>query len=228
MSTKIERFYAFMLKERTRNFTAFIFYILFISMVVKIRLPLILTIIQYIIAILIIFFCFPIYQNEYFVKIYEENRGELGKNIIKEANKIAKEILVFIPILLISSYVTSAILVGQPANQIRINESFYEAPILNSIEGIIIAPITEEFICRFLPYKFIKNKILYIVISSLVFAALHVVNNPNPFYYIWFYMIRPLYYGYRYHKTKDILVPISMHSFNNLISTLLFVLSTQS
>lgn len=90
---------------------------------------------------------------------------------------------------------------------------------------IIIGPIIEEFIFRFLPYRFIKNKILYVIVSTVIFAGMHVLNDPNPFYYIWFYMMRPLYYGYRYHKTKDILVPISMHSLNNLFDVLLFVLS---
>ena len=131
----------------------------------------------------------------------------------------------FIPILLISDCVISFIMVGQPANQTSLDKAFYEAPIFNSILSIIIGPIIEEFIFRFLPYRFIKNKTLYIIVSTVVFAAMHVVNDPNPFYYIWFYMMRPLYYGYRYHKTKDILVPLSMHSLNNLVATLLFVLS---
>ena len=94
-------------------------------------------------------------------------------------------------------------------------------PILKSMLSIIIAPIIEEFVFRLLPHRFIKSPIIYVVISTVVFAAMHVINDPNPFYYIWFYMMGPLYYGYRYHKTKDILVPISMHSFNNLIATLL-------
>lgn len=49
---------------------------------------------------------------------------------------------------------------------------------------------------------------------------MHVIDDPNPFGHIWFYMIDSFYYGYRYYKTNDIWVPISMHGFNNTISFL--------
>lgn len=225
MNTKIERFFTFIMKEKTRKIFAFTCYILFIFMFMQIDLPLAVEFLCFIFSIFIIFFGCTVYMIEWMDKMWEENRGKPGKNIIKEIKKIGKEILMYIPIALISICVTSFIMVGQPANQASLDKSFYEAPIFNSILSIIIAPIIEEFIFRFLPYKFIKNKTLYIIVSAVVFAAMHVVNEPNPFYYIWFYMMRPLYYGYRYHKTKDILVPISMHSLNNLIATLLFVFS---
>lgn len=61
--------------------------------------------------------------------------------------------------------------------------------------------------------------------SAFIFAGMHVLNDPNPFYYIWFYMMNPLYYGYRYYETQDILVPISMHSLHNLIAALPLVFS---
>jgi len=225
MNTKIERFFEFILKEKTRNFLAFVFYILFIVTLTQIGLPLILEIICSIVLLFIALLGCTIYMNDWTDKLFEKTKGKLGKVIIEEFKKISKEIFMFIPILLISKCITSFILVGQPANQIAIEESFSKSPIFVSISAIIIAPIMEEFVFRLIPYRFIKNKTLYVIISSIIFAAMHVVNDTNPFYYIWFYMIRSLYYGYRYHKTKDILVPITMHSLNNLISTLLLVFS---
>lgn len=225
MNTKIGRFFTFIMREKTRKIFAFAFYVLIIVMHMEIDLPLALEIICFIVLMFISLFGSTVYVSEWMDKMYERNRGKLGKSIIQEIKKIAKEILMFIPILLISICVTSFICVGQSANQTNIEQSFYKAPILNSIYAIIIGPIIEEFIFRFLPYKFIKNKALYIIVSTVVFAAMHVLNDPNPFYYIWFYMMRPLYYGYRYHKTKDILVPISMHSLNNLVAVLVFVIS---
>lgn len=225
MNTKIERFFTFIMKEKTRKAFAFIFYVYFIVMLMEIALPLALEIICFIVLMFITLLGCTLYMSEWMNKMYERNRGKLGKNIINEIKKIGKEILMFIPILLISDCVTSFLMVGQSANQTSLDNSFYKAPVLYSILIIIIGPIIEEFIFRFLPYSFIKNKTLYIIVSTMVFAAMHVINDPNPFYYIWFYMMRPLYYGYRYHKTKDILVPLSMHSLNNLIATLLFLLS---
>lgn len=225
MNTKIGRFFTFIMKEKTRKVFAFTFYVCFIVMFMEINLPLALEIICFIFLMFITLFGCTVYISEWMDKMYDKNRGKLGKNIIQEIKKIAKEILIFIPILIMTQCITSFIMVEQPANQTSLEQSFYEAPIFNSVFAIIIGPIIEEFLFRFLPYKFIKNKNLYIIVSTIVFAAMHVVNDPNPFYYIWFYMMRPLYYGYRYHKTNDILVPITMHSLNNLVATLLFVFS---
>ena len=224
MNTKIKRFFIFIMKEKTRNFFAFAYYISFI-LLMGIDLPLALKIICYSVLIFITPFGCIVYTSEWMDKLLQNTNKKLGKNITKEIKKIAKEILMFIPVLIISKCITTFIMVGQPANQTGIENSFYEAPIFNSIIAIIIGPIIEEFIFRFLPYKFIKKKTMYIIVSTVVFAAVHVINDPNPFYYVWFYMMRPLYYGYRYHKTKDILVPLSMHSLNNLVTTLILVFS---
>lgn len=223
MNNKIGRFSVLVKKERTRDFFALLFYISYIGINMDLRLEVenIFSIILIIIGITV----FPIYWIEYLDKLFNRNRENSGKNITKKIKKILKEILMFIPIELLSLYHTFFIMVGQPVNQTKINETFYDAPIFNTINIIIIAPIIEEIIFRFLPYRFIKNKTLYIVGSSIIFAAIHVVNDPNSFYYVWFYMMRSIYYGYRYHKTKDLLVSISIHSFNNLIATLILIFS---
>lgn len=226
MNTKIGRFLIFIMKENTRKIFAFIVYVYFIGIFMKIDLPLVLKIISFIVLMFIAVFGGTTYMVEWRIKMYEKSRGGLGKYIIiDEIEKIGNEIFMFMPIFLISCCVTSFIMIGEPANETSVYEMFYEAPIFNAIIIIIIGPIIEEFIFRFLSYRFIKNKILYVIVSTVIFAGMHVLNDPNPFYYIWFYMMRPLYYGYRYHKTKDILVPISMHSLNNLFAVLLFVLS---
>ena len=54
---------------------------------------------------------------------------------------------------------------------------------------------------------------------------MHVVNDTNAFYNIWFYLPNALYLGYRYYKTNDLLVTISIHSLNNLLATLPLILS---
>lgn len=225
MKTKIMRYITFIKEEKTRKVFSFVFYISIIAILMD--LPLVLRNICYIIQIFILIFGYPIYLWEWLekviVKAIEKNKGKSGKNEIREIKKIAKEILIYIPIQLISIFITSFIIVGQPANQTSIEETFYEVPIFNCIYIIILGPIIEELIFRFLPYKFIKNKTLYIVVSSIIFAAMHVLEDPNPFYYIWGYMLESLYMGYRYHKTKDLLVPISIHMFGNLIATLSFV-----
>ncbi len=221
-----EHFFKFMRKDKTRNFLAFLFYFIFILITfTESHLSLILQVICYTTLIIILLLGYILYMIDYAYKMLEPKEEKIDKKIKQELKKIAQEILFFIPVLLLSIFVTSFFMIGISANQSSINESFNTAPILNSIIIIIIVPIIEEYIFRYLPSKFIKNKLPYIIITSVVFAAAHVINDPNAFYYIWFYMIRPLYYGYRYYKTKDIWVTISMHSLNNLIATLLMLAS---
>ncbi len=214
MNTKMKRFFEFINKGKMRELFALALYVLFIVMYIKTESPLVWRIFYY--SYLIFIMLFGIYA--YIEKVA---RGEPIKIIIGEIKTIGEEILNFIPIWLISSCVVALIMVGKPANQVGLEEAFYKMPILKSMLSIIIAPIIEEFVFRLLPHRFIKSPIIYVVISTVVFAAMHVINDPNPFYYIWFYIIISWYYGYRYYKTKDILVSISIHSFNNLIATLL-------
>ena len=225
MDTKVERFFEFIKKDKTKNSLAFAFYILFI-ITISIDLPLILGFICSTSAIIVaILGCF-IYMIDFIEKkVFEQREEKMVERIKIEVKKIIKEIVMFIPVLLISIYTISFLMVGEPINESNINESFYHAPILNSIFIIIIGPIIEEYIFRVLPYKFIKNKIAYMVVSTVVFAAMHVVSDTNPFNYIWFYMIRPFYYSYRYQKTEDIWVTISLHSFSNLIATVPMMVS---
>lgn len=225
MDTQEGQFYTFLLKEKTRAFFAFVLYVLFIVMIIEIDLPLAVDFIRFIIQLSIILFYGALYMSDWMDKYYERKEGKLKKNKTQNIKKIGKEILMYIAIFLIVDGITSFVLVGQTENQANFEESFYKAPILNSIFAIIICPIIEELIFRFLPYKFIKNKALYIIVSGVVFAAMHVLGDSNPLYNIWFYMIRALYYGYRYYKTKNLWVPISIHMTNNLIATLLFVFS---
>lgn len=157
MNTKIERIITFIKKEKIRNFFAFVFYILIIIESMEIDLPSLLEIIFIIIIIPFSVIVFPIYTEEWLDKKFERNIGKLRKNIIQEIKKIAKEMLKFIPIWLVSCLVATLFSIGEVANEKRLHELFYEGPIFYSIYIIIIGPIIEEFIFRFLPYRFIKK-----------------------------------------------------------------------
>lgn len=222
MNINADRFYKFIKRDKTRSFLAFLFYFLCIlTFYVEPSWPLLFQFIYYIALITVTILGCNIYMIDSVEKILEQRKKKIGKKIKTEFKKIVKEIIMFIPVLLLSIFLSSQLflILGGTVNQASIRESFKKAPIFYSILLIIIAPIIEEYIFRSLPYKFIKNKILYIIISTVVFASVHVINDPK-FYMILYYIPKPLYYGYRYHKTKDIFVTISMHSLNNFISVL--------
>lgn len=222
MIQKVERFITFLRKEQTKAFLAFICYVSFIAMTFD--LPSVLNVVTHIIltiAVVVAAIYWPIYLTNkltYTKKFF--------KAIIKKLVKIAKEIIIFIPIWIISGYIVSLFIrTGQPANETSIEATFCEAPLMNAIFIIILGPILEEIIFRLLPSKFLKNKFLYVIITAVIFAGMHVVNDPNPLYYIWCYMPNALYLGYRYYKTRDIYVTISLHMFNNIIASLPLILS---
>ena len=82
MNTKIERFFEFLMKEKTRNFLALVFYILFIVMLMESKLPMALQVICFTVQMIIVLLGCTIYLNEWMDKIFEKKKGKLGKNII--------------------------------------------------------------------------------------------------------------------------------------------------
>lgn len=145
------------------------------------------------------------------------------KYIKKEIPKVFKEILLFIPFLLLTSFILSFFVSGNSQNQAEVIETLNNGLLYFFLSTVVMAPILEEMLFRLLPYQFIKNKYLYILIASLVFAGIHVIGDPNPFYYIWIYLFPSIYLTYRFYKTKDVVVTISLHMFNNLVSFLLLI-----
>lgn len=224
MSRKLERIYDILTTEKSKNVFAFIFYFLFIITLIDLNLP---VGIQIFINLILINIYIP------FISFFMATLPERFPNSIKlfmmetgkELKKIIKEIILFFIFLIVCSFFTSLLLIGTTDNQIRVNTDFYSDPFVQSLLIIVFAPILEECIFRYLPSRFIKNGILYVVISSVIFAGMHVINYPNALYYIWFYLPTALYFGYRYYKTKDLLVTISIHCFNNFISLLPLILS---
>ena len=208
----------FMTEGKKRSFLAFIPYSLIVIEAIGtffgINIPGLLRIVFSI--VMIVTFSLGLIMD---CEVYWNKKETKDEQLIK---KIANELLKFIPVWVISILIGSVLtsLFGEPTNQIRIEEEFEGLSLFYLIDMVIYTPIIEEYLFRFLPHKFIKNEVLYIIISSIVFAGMHVVEDPNAFYHIWIYMVRPIYYAYRYYKTQDIRVTISFHAFNNLISTL--------
>ena len=213
--------------EKVRMFCAFSYYFLFIIFgLIDLPSKLELIVYIYLAALTELWILYQIYA--FFEFIFYENQEGICTLVLDEFKKITKEILMFIPISIIFCLIISAFIVGTPANQAAIEEEFDQSIIINSLFIIIIGPIIEETLCRLLPYKFIKKAPVYIIVSAFVFAGLHVVEDPNPFIYIWAYVPDALYYGYRYYKTQDILVTISLHSFHNLVSVLIMILQLKT
>lgn len=204
MDIMVKRFYEFVKDDKTQGFFAFLLYSLCLLYLAGKNLPLAFQSICNI-ALMVAQISCLIYIITY------DNKLSL--------KEIGKEILMYMIVILLDIYITPVFISGKSANQASLNKACSQIPIIYFVLlAVIIVPILEEYIFRFLPSKFIKNKVLYIIISAVIFAGMHVINDPKPFYYIWAYMLDSLYFGYRYYKTKNIFVTISLHSFNNLIA----------
>lgn len=92
------------------------------------------------------------------------------------------------------------------------------------ILAVVWAPIVEELVFRASIRRFIKNKYLFIVISSIIFGVLHAVTEAN----LFMIAITSLPYialgaclAVGYTKSNNILVDMSMHAINNFIAVVL-------
>jgi len=224
MNNLKERICKFLKDDKTKSIFAFLFFVWSVVNFTDLpnKMPVPVRAIWFYLNIAGIGFYSKMWGDKIFDRL-EAVRGNVKKVIKKEAKKIGREILLFIPIEVILGVITYNIMKGAPQNQIGLEELFWKNPISIAFLSIFIAPFIEEVTFRFLPRCFIKNGIIYVIFATVTFAAMHVIEDSNWFYYIWFYSVRPLWYSYRYYKTKDICIPIALHSFNNVVAIALIL-----
>lgn len=93
--------------------------------------------------------------------------------------------------------------------------------------AIVVAPLTEELMFRGFIRKFIKNDILFILVSSIIFGALHVTvaSSWQQLLYIIPYSILGLAFSLNYLKTKNIASNILLHGAWNSIAVIAMLLT---
>lgn len=99
-------------------------------------------------------------------------------------------------------------------------EKLTDDPVVMIITAVICAPIFEEIIFRGIIQKGLMNKgvepKMAIVFASVIFGAIH----GNPWQFVGAVLLGGVL-GLVYYKTKSLLLPMLLHGFNNLCSTLL-------
>lgn len=136
--------------------------------------------------------------------------------------------LVGLGIMMISNIIiTFVVNLGQAANEQAVQSMISSLPWLMLINAGLIAPCTEEIIFRKGFKKAFPNKWLFIILSALVFGALHVVTSmtsPIELLYIIPYGALGAAFAYMYQKTDTIFTSITMHMFHNTALILLSIL----
>lgn len=98
---------------------------------------------------------------------------------------------------------------------------------LTAFLAIVIGPLTEELMFRGFIKKFIKNDILFIIISSLVFGGLHVLSADSlqQLLFIIPYSVLGFAFSLNYVKTKNIVSNIFLHCAWNTMAVILVILT---
>ena len=104
----------------------------------------------------------------------------------------------------------------------RLMEQLTDDPIVMIITAVICAPIFEEIIFRGIIQKGLINKGVEpwkaILFASIIFGLVHA----NPWQFVGAVLLGCVL-GLVYYKTKSLLLPMLLHGFNNLCSSLLIL-----
>lgn len=150
------------------------------------------------------------------------------KNFLENIDIGIKYWLVGLGIMMISNIIiTFVINLGQAANEQAVQSMISSLPWLMLINAGLIAPCTEEIIFRKGFKKAFPNKWLFIILSAIVFGALHVITSmtsPIELLYIIPYGALGAAFAYMYQKTDTIFTSIAMHMFHNTALILLSIL----
>ena len=120
-------------------------------------------------------------------------------------------------------YISNAILMfgfdaGISGNEENIRSLLGIHPIYIYLSAVIIAPSVEELVFRGAIKNIIPNKILFILVSGLVFGGLHLVGNISnivDLLYIIPYSALGIVFAYIYSKPDNIFVTMLLHTMHN-------------
>lgn len=124
-------------------------------------------------------------------------------------------IIISVPIALIAGQIST--------NQAQLNEL---PLVLTATMAIVFAPILEEFMFRGLLRKSIPNDMIFMIISSLIFGAAHMLyaeENLIMYIYIIPYTLLGYFLARSYVKTNNIFTNISIHFLWNTFAMILNV-----
>ena len=96
---------------------------------------------------------------------------------------------------------------------------FRQAPVYLFFSMLIFSPIVEELTFRKSFRKLIKNKVLYVLLSSVIYGALYVIFSAGEnisYLFIVSYSLIAMVYPILYLKTNNIYAPMILHVLQNI------------
>ena len=164
----------------------------------------------------------------YFIWIYKKDLLKYLKDFnIKTLKKALLIFLIGFGLIILSNYIINYIIIphGLSNNEIKNRELLKSNIPIYSILLCLIVPFLEEIVFRLEFKKNIKNKYIFLLLTSFIFSSLHILSSTKliEILYIIPYFIFGYTLGLIYYKTDNILYNVIGHMINNII-TLIVVL----
>ena len=144
---------------------------------------------------------------------------DIRKNHKEYYKKYFKFWLISVAIMMISNmFINILITDGIAANEETIRETFKISPLYVFFSSVIYAPLVEELVFRQSLKNIIPNKIIFIIISGIVFGGLHVItgfSSPIDLLYLIPYCAPGFAFAYILADSDNIFIPISLHFMHN-------------
>ena len=175
--------------------------------------------IEIVFNLIMIVLCILVFYNElrYNFKIFRANFGTYIRFILPRLG-----------IAYLFLFAASMLSVLVTKNAVSANQGAVESlPLYYMLPAVIIyAPIVEEILFRGVFRRFIKNDLLFIIISALSFGVLHTIGESsilNVFVMALPYSVLGAYLSYMYVKTNNIFASIISHAFFNTVSSIFLI-----
>ncbi len=176
-------------------------------------------IINYLIIIATIYF----FNKKEIKLMFKDFRHSWKKYLKKD---LVTWLIGFILMLIVNYLIYYKILKNIPLNEQIVRELYSNYLIYSIITNALLAPLLEEFVFR-LGFNQIKNKYLYLFLSSLIFALLHSlgsINNLISLIYLLPYFILGVTFGIIYYRSKNVFNSVLFHSFHNILTMILYMI----
>ena len=162
----------------------------------------------------------------FYSKSIKENLKDLKLNFKSYIKDNFKYYVIGLLIMIISNIIISFFVEGNSTNETLIREYINIMPIYMIFSSCIYAPFTEEMVFRKSLRNCFNNKVLYILLSGLIFGSMHLLSASSIVELVFLipYSALGCAFAYMYSKTDNIFVPMSFHMMHNTIIVLNYIL----
>ncbi|MBR2840243.1 MAG: CPBP family intramembrane metalloprotease [Bacilli bacterium] len=156
---------------------------------------------------------YSIYEKEFRLAI-----SDIKKNHKMYFDKYLKVYLIGVILMIGSNMIINILGGGISENEGTIRKEMQMFPIYTYISAVFLAPILEEMIFRLGIRSIVKNNVIYIILSGLIFGGLHLIGTPiNILFplYLLSYCSSGWGFAYMMSKSNNVLVSSGFHLMHN-------------